>query len=64
MNNINPGTINASFHSLKRVNGNAMSTYYFFGFEVFKDIHLLFMLVGPFGICHAMNLYQIEIIGF
>src|SRR5450759_1422069 len=40
-----------------------MSTYYFFSLQVFKDIHLLFLLVGPLGISHAMNLYQIKIVG-
>src|ERR1035437_1251434 len=39
-----------------------MCPVYFLNLQVFKNIHLLFLLVSPMGICHAVDLHQVEII--
>src|SRR5450759_5900514 len=40
-----------------------MSPDYLFGLKGFKNVHLLFLLIGPLWIRHAMDLYQIKIVG-
>ena len=63
VNNINPGTFKASFHGIKRMNRYTVCPDNFLSLKVFKNIHLFFLFVGPFRVCHAMNLHQIKIIG-
>ncbi len=33
------------------------------GLQIFQDIHLLPLMIGPVGIHHAVDLHQVDIIG-
>ena len=62
MNNIYPWVIDTGFHCFKGMDRYTMSPDNFFSLQIFKNIHLFLLLVSPYGICHAMYLYKIEIV--